>query len=123
MRKLFIAQIVLVVVLACAWGIIDQKVIPSILYGGVACILPNLYFAYRFFSRKHTRRPGQIVKSFYLGEFLKMIVSALIIVLAVLYGHASLLPTVIGYFVANSVFWFAPALVLKQQARSRHDLY
>lgn len=122
MRKLFIAQVVLVLILACAWGIVDRKVTPSVLYGGIACILPNLYFAYRFFSRKHTKRPGQIVVSFYLGEFVKMIVSALIIVLAVLYGHAWLLPTVIGYFVANSVFWFAPTLVLKQQARSRHDV-
>ena len=118
MRKLFIAQFVLVFVLACAWGVVDHKVIPSILYGGAACILPNFYFAYRFFSRRHTQRPGQILISFYVGEFMKMIISALVIVLAVMYGHAWLLPTVIGYFVANAAFWFAPTLVLKQQARS-----
>lgn len=118
MRKLFIAQIVLVFVLACAWGIIDRKMVPSVLYGGAACILPNFYFAYRFFSQRHARKPGQVLMSFYLGEFMKMIVSASIIVLAVIYAHAWVLPTVIGYFVANIAFWFAPTLVLKQQARS-----
>ena len=118
MRKLFIAQIVLVIILACAWGIIDRKMIPSVLYGGAACILPNIYFAYRFFSRRHTKKPGQILISFYLGELMKMIISAAVIILAVIYAHAWILPTVTGYFVANLAFWFAPTLVLKQQARS-----
>ncbi|PHQ78450.1 MAG: hypothetical protein COB66_08870 [Coxiella sp. (in: Bacteria)] len=116
MRKLFIAQIVLVLILAGIWSAINVKAVPSVLYGGLACLLPNIFFAYLFFSRKHTRRPTQILIAFYLGEFIKMIISALVIILAVMYLHGLLLPAVVGYFVANMAFWMAPALMLKKQA-------
>jgi len=114
-RKLFIAQIVLVLVTACVWGVFSTQSVPSVLYGGVSCILPNLFFAFLFFSRKHTRRPGQILIAFYIGEFAKMFVSALIMILAIRYLHALVIPTVASFFIANMVFWMAPALVLKQQ--------
>lgn len=117
-HKLFIAQIVLVLLLACGWGAANHAVIPSILVGGAACLLPNLYFAYRFFSVKHKKSPGQILISFYIGELIKMLVSAALIILAVMYLHAQLLPTVVSYFVANLAFWMAPTMVLKQTMRA-----
>lgn len=122
MLKLFLAQIILTVLLAFAWGIANFSVVPSVLYGGIACILPNVYFAYRFFSKKHTRRPGRILLAFYLGEFFKMIVSAVLIILAIQYAHAIILPTVVGYFVANLAFWMAPMLVLKQQTQNMRPI-
>jgi len=117
-RNLFIAQILLTFITACIWGVINIKAAPSVLYGGLACLLPNLFFVRYFFSLKHKKRPGQILVAFYMGEFIKMIISALIIILAVLYLNALLLPTVLGYFIANIAFWAAPTMVLKQQARS-----
>lgn len=117
MHKLFIAQIVLVLLLACGWGFANQAVIPSILVGGVICIVPNLFFAHRFFSTKHRLRPAQILISFYVGELVKMLLSALLIVLAVMYLKMQLLPTVLSYFVANLAFWMAPAMVLKKTVR------
>jgi ATP synthase protein I len=114
-RKLFIGQIVLVLATACIWGLVEAKAVPSVLYGGISCILPNLFFAFFFFSRKHTRRPGQILIAFYIGEFAKMFVSALIIIFAIRHLHAMVIPTVAGFFIANMIFWMAPALVLKKQ--------
>ncbi len=122
MRKLFLAQIILTLLLAFVWGIADIKVVPSVLYGGFACLLPNIYFAYRFFSKKHTRGPGKILLAFYLGEFFKMIVSAFLIILVIQYAHAIILPTVVGYFVANLAFWMAPMLVLKQQTQNTRPI-
>ena len=119
MRKLFLAQAIIILIAACVWGLFNGGAVPSVLYGGISCILPNLYFAYVFFSRKHTRRPRQILIAFYIGEFTKMIVCAVLILLAIKYLHALILPTVVGYFVANMVFWIAPTLVLKQQMKMR----
>lgn len=122
MRKLFLAQIILTLLLAFGWGVVNAKVIPSVLYGGLACLLPNIYFAYRFFSQKHTRRPGKILLAFYLGEFFKMIVSSALIILAIKYADAIIIPTVLGYFVANLAFWMAPMLVLKRQAQQTQQM-
>lgn len=119
MRKLFLAQAIFVLLAACVWGLFNGNAVLSVLYGGISCILPNLYFAYVFFSKKHTRRPRQILVAFYIGEFTKMIVCAVLILLAIKYLHALLLPTVAGYFIANMVFWLAPTLVLKQQMKMR----
>ena len=101
MHKLFLAQIALVLLLACVWGVADHAIVPSVLYGGVACVLPNFYFAHRFFSKRHQRRPGQILVTFYVGEFAKMLISAALIILSIRFLGALLLPTVAGYFVAN----------------------
>lgn len=114
-RKLFLAQIVLVLITAGVWGVVNSEAVPSVLYGGISCILPNLVFAFFFFSRKHGRRPGQILIAFYIGEFAKMFVSALIMILAIRHLHALVIPTVASFFIANMVFWMAPALVLKKQ--------
>ncbi len=118
MKQLFIAQILLVLVLATIWGVINHHAFLSVLFGGIVCVIPNFFFANYFFSRQHTRRPGQILVAFYLGEFLKLIISAVVIVLAIIYLNLLILPTVLGYFVANMGFWMAPMFVLKQAARS-----
>ena len=115
MRKLFIAQLVLIMITSCVWGVVDYHAVPSVLYGGISCALPSLLFAYLFFSRKHRRRPGQILIVFYIGEFSKMFVSALMMILAIRYLHAMTIPTVASFFIANMAFWMAPALVLKKQ--------
>lgn len=118
MKQLFIAQMLAMLVLAAVWGAINHHAFWSVLLGGIACVLPNFFFAKYFFSRQHTRRPGQILLVFYLGEFLKLIISALVIVLAIIYLNLLILPTILGYFVANLGFWMAPMFVLKQAARS-----
>ena len=119
MRKLFYIQVILVLALAIIWGAINHHVFLSILYGGFVCLLTNLCFAKLFFSQKHTRRPKQILLAFYLGEFLKIVVSAVLIILAVIYVHAQFLPTVAGFFVANMAFLVAPLMMLKQQQQER----
>ncbi len=119
MKRLFILQVLLVLVLAGVWVLFNHRAALSVLFGGFACIVPNLYFAKRFFSLKHTRRPQQILVAFYIGEFGKMLISALLMVLAIVYLNLHILPTVLGYLVASVAFWMAPVMVLKQQqARS-----
>ncbi len=117
-RNLFIAQTVLVLITACIWGALKSEAILPVLYGGAACIFPTFLFARFFLSQKHKRRPGQILIIFYVGEFVKMFVSALIMIAAIRYLHALAIPLVAGFLVGNLVFWLAPTLVLKQQMRS-----
>lgn len=115
MNRIFFAQIGLVLALAIAWGIVNSHVVLSILYGGIACLLPNLIFAFWFFSKKHTRRPVQILLAFYSGELMKMLAGAAVIILTVKYLNAQILPAAAGYLVGSMAFWMAPYLLLKQQ--------
>lgn len=113
-NKLVGLQLLFTGLLALVWGFFNKHAILSVLYGGVACLLPNLCLARHFFRRMHTK-PKRIVAAFYMGEMLKLFASALLLFFAILLLHAIVLPLIVGYLVASSGFWFAPKLLISQQ--------
>ncbi len=59
------------------WGVFVAK---STSLGGLASILPSSYFAWRVFRRVDARQAKQIVRSFYIGELLKLTMSVVLVI-------------------------------------------
>ncbi len=74
--------------------------------GGVAAFVPNLYFALRI--HKATGLPARkVMNAFYAGESGKLILTAALFVLIFKVPNIAILPLLLGYIAALSVFWFA----------------
>jgi ATP synthase protein I len=52
----------------------------SAILGGFAAVLPSLFFAYCFFAATFARQVERIIKVFYWGEVIKLLSSALLVI-------------------------------------------
>jgi ATP synthase protein I len=78
----------------------------SSVLGGVAAFIPNLYFALRINSTSGLK-PRKIVNSFYAGESGKLLLTAALFIMIFKVPNIEILPLLVGYIAALSVFWFA----------------
>ena len=74
--------------------------------GGMAAFIPNLYFALRI-VRSAGKPARQIVNSFYAGESGKLLLTAALFIMIFKIPNIEILPLLVGYIAALSVFWFA----------------
>ena len=108
-------QALVVVFIAAGWLFGGLREALSALLGGAACVLPSLYFARRLFATTSARDAKKIVKAFYLGEIVKLALSAVLVVLIVMFIPVVILPLITGFIGAQLGFWLAP-LVTKTDA-------
>ena len=74
--------------------------------GGVAAFIPNLYFALKIY--KASGLPARkIVNSLYAGESGKLLLTAGLFIMIFNVPNIEILPLLVGYIAALSVFWFA----------------
>lgn len=105
-------QAMIVVVVSLGWwikGVIEGL---SVLLGGMACFLPSLYFAHCLFATTSPRVVKQSMVNFYLGEVIKLVLSAGMVIVIILYISVSIVPFIMGFVGAQLGFWLA-ALVVK----------
>lgn len=101
-------QLIAVIVLALCWGFAGTRSTTSALLGGLACILPNFYFAYRFFTSFHSRDIKKILKAFYWGECIKLLLSASLVIIIISEIKVNILPFFTGFIGAHIGYWLAP---------------
>lgn len=77
----------------------------SALAGGMAYVLPNFIFVWRVFRYSSTREANLFVTAFFLGEMIKLLLSAGLFLLIVKYLPVSLLSVLIGFIGAIVSFW------------------
>lgn len=108
-------QSMIVVLISSAWGWYSFMALASSLLGGMISIVPNIYFASRFFASGRSSNPQKIVRTFYLGELIKLAITV-VLVLTVLTQFSSvlILPLLTGFVAATLGLWFAPLLVSLQ---------
>lgn len=82
-----------------------QKALSSAL-GGLAAFVPNLYFALRV-SQTETQEARKILRSFYIGESVKLLLTAALFIIIFHIPNIEIVPLLAGYISALSVFWFA----------------
>ncbi len=77
----------------------------STFLGGSTYILPQFIFAWRVFSYARLQQAGQFMVAFFLGEFAKLVLSAILFILIV--NHLSVIPVfaITGYIFAIISFW------------------
>lgn len=80
--------------------------------GGLACLLPQTWFAWRMFRAGPGDPPRVMLAAFFQGEMVKL---ALIVVILVAIFRAwpavPLAPLVLTFIAVQAVHWFAPLLL------------
>lgn len=105
--KLLILQVVVGILVAAGFylaGGWHRAISPAL--GGLAALLPNIYFAFRMYLVKG-KEAKKIVRSFYAGESGKILLTALLFYLIFQVPEINLLTLLAGYMAVLSVFWFA----------------
>lgn len=111
-RKLLSLQLVVMIVLGLLFYFKDPVWGASAIGGGMAVWLPNALFAFFAWRHQvHTPSKGRIAWSFALGEIVKMLVTFSILVLALAYFKAVLLPLIVTWVSVLVVQILAPAVI------------
>lgn len=77
----------------------------SFFIGGLAWVLPNLYFAQKVFIEMRPQQLRQIIRNFYLGEFSKIVLTGIIFIVSVKLLPLNIISFFIGFIFAQIVFW------------------
>jgi len=110
------------------WALITQLCVPIILFplvwmiksletagsfgvGALICVLPNIYLYRRTFAYFGASKAKQIVKAFYWGEILKLLLTAGGFVGAIFIPWVKPLWLFVGYIVAQLGFWLGPVVL------------
>lgn len=78
----------------------------STFLGGCTYIVPNFIFAWRIFAYSGPRFSDRFMFTFLLGEFTKLILSAILFILLVKYVPVNMIFVMTGYAIAIFSFWF-----------------
>ncbi len=106
-RVLQLQVLVTVVAVALAWSLGGARQGGSALLGGLIGFVPNLVFALLFGRNDPTKSAQQVVRALYLGEALKLGLTALLFVIAFNLPGISALPLFIAFAGVTAVFWFS----------------
>jgi len=93
----------------------------SALMGGLAYGLPNLIFVWRVFRYAGASQMVQFMAAFFIGEMLKLAISAILFLLIVKYLPISLLSVLVGYVGGIVSFWIASMWLFTKKAEIRAD--
>jgi ATP synthase protein I len=99
-------QVLIIVVVSLGFAVWGWQKALSPALGGLAAFIPNLYFALRI-SGTAEQEARKILNSFYAGETVKLILTATLFMLIFQIPNIEILPLLVGYVAALSVFWFA----------------
>ena len=86
----------------------------SLFLGGMVTIIPTLLFAIIFFNQWRGLTNAQVIKRFYLGELLKMVLTGLLAVVCIANLTINLLAFMFGLLVAYLSFWIMAMFFYKQ---------
>lgn len=105
--KILSYQILIILIVTAGFAIKggEQQSLSAIL-GGIAAFVPNLYFSLRI-CRSAGLEARKIVNAFYAGESGKLLLTAALFMIIFQVSNVQILPLLISYIAALSVFWFA----------------
>jgi len=115
-KRLLLTQLVIAVIfplILLPFGMIAAL---SAAAGGLACLVPNSYFAYKAFRYSGARAAKDILRSFYAGEAMKLLLTALMFALIFIYMKPLNVAALFGGFIlVQSVIWITPMLAGRQK--------
>ena len=111
-----LSQLLFCIVFALFWALVYQKleIFYSIMLGGLTCVVPNLYFAHKFFSKTGALAAKAIVNSFYKAEAVKLMLASTVFLIVFMYLDVRMVPFFMGYLVAHVGFWLGPIFLNKR---------
>ncbi len=78
----------------------------SVLLGGLIAFVPNAYFALRI-CRSREETPRRFVRRFYVGEAVKLMLTAALFFLVLRLPDIQALPMFVGFIAVLGGFWIA----------------
>lgn len=106
-RVLQLQMLMVLLALALTWAVGGKEQGVSALLGGLIGFAPNALFALVFGRFDPKRSASQVVRAFYFGESLKLILTALLFVIVFQLPGIFPLPLFATFFAVMAVFWFA----------------
>jgi ATP synthase protein I len=107
--KLVAFQLSLVLIVALISTVFfSNKVGYSALFGGLTFLLPNVVFVLMAFAYAGARQSKKVVRGFYAGEAIKLILTVLLFVVFLKYGSLSLSAFYISFLLLVMSQWLAP---------------
>jgi len=99
--KIFIFEIIAVFVFMLLWQYLAGfHALLSVFCGGLAWILPQFYFIWRSRVVLHPKNINNMLGSFFAHEAIKLIFSAILVILSVKFLKIMMLPFINGYIIA-----------------------
>lgn len=98
--------LVVLAAVGIAYVVGEEQAARSSLLGGLTAFLPNAYFALRVGTAQN-RTAHEIVRSFYIGETVKLIATALLFGLVLHVPGVAFAPLIATFIAVLLVFWFA----------------
>ncbi len=87
----------------------------SALIGSLICFVPNLYFVYRAFKYSGARSAKKILRSFYAGESMKILLTAVFFAMAFsLIKPINVLAVFTGFIAVQATSWLTPWLAFRK---------
>lgn len=110
--RLVVIQLMLTVLVSLLFLVKNATGSLSALLGGLIFTIPNAYFAYKAFTYSGARAAPQIVKSFYMGESVKLILTAVLFtVVFVSVKPLDVLALFLTFFILLMSNWLVPLVI------------
>ncbi|ARU59603.1 MAG: F0F1 ATP synthase subunit I [Pseudomonadales bacterium] len=108
-ERVIIVQVIVVAVVSLAFGFRGEVSFYSAVLGGCIFVIPNAYFAFKAFAHNGARAAQQIVKAFYTGEAVKLILTAVAFTMVfVLVKPLDVFALFLTFFISLMTNWLTP---------------
>jgi ATP synthase protein I len=119
-QRLLLLQLCLTILTSAMTALVGNATMAiSAMAGGLVCIVPNACFASQLFKYHGARAAKKIVNGFYKGEAMKIFLSVALFALVFKYLKINPLMFFATYIAAQTVFWFAPLIFVKENGLKR----
>ena len=81
------------------------------LFGGLAAIAPNVYFALKVYSRRRHEAPREVLGKFYRAEIGKIALVVVLFFLGTRFYALQFLPLMLTYMACQTAYWVVLATV------------
>jgi len=110
-KRLLMVQLVLVILVSAIGLLKDFQISIALLSGGIVVLLSNLYFVKKAFTLAGAQHSKQVLRAFYLGEAVKIMMLAGLIAIAFKLLPGFELYVLVGYIIALLTQWLAPVIM------------
>lgn len=105
--KIVLAQLMAALVAGImAWAVLGHAIAVALAAGGLINVIANLYFALHVF-RGGVRPADAVMRSFYVAEAAKLLLTAALFALALAVLKLEPVPLLIGFVITLAGYWLA----------------
>ncbi|MBK1734231.1 hypothetical protein CKO15_02820 [Halorhodospira abdelmalekii] len=103
--RLLSAQVGIGVGISLLWALDSVGAMVAGLAGTLIALLPTAYYAAKVFSKAPGTPPRQVVRAFYVGEVVRLILTAALFIIALRWFSGDFVPLITTYAAALSSYW------------------